>query len=91
MCWWIRLPQDNAKIIEIAKGFEQVKGVHKIRSRSAGAEIFIEMHVQMDPDLSVEASHKCIHEIIAAIREQLGRPAQVIIHTEPYYEKKEEQ
>lgn len=77
---------DNDKIVEIAKSFDHVKGVHKVRSRSAGAEIFIELHVQMDPDLSVEASHTCIHEIIAAIREQLGQPAQVIIHTEPYYE-----
>ena len=78
--------EDHDKLIEIARSIDNVKGVHKVRSRSAGADIFIEMHVQMDPALSVEASHKCIHEIIAAIREQLERPAQVIIHTEPYYE-----
>lgn len=78
--------EDQKKLIAIAMGVRNVKGVHKVKSRSAGADTFIEMHVQMAPELSVEVSHKCTHEIIAAIREQLGRPVQVIIHTEPYYE-----
>jgi cation diffusion facilitator family transporter len=79
---------DNDRIVEIAKEFEQVKGVHKVRSRSAGSEVFIELHVQMDPKLSVEDSHQCIHQIIGKIQEHLGQPAHVIIHTEPYYEHK---
>ncbi len=85
-----RSAEDYNRIEAIALGVEHVKGVHKVRSRSAGADIFIEMHVQMDPELSVEASHTCIHKIIAEIRRQLDKPAaQVIIHTEPYYEKHE--
>lgn len=75
---------DREKIANIALGVENVKGVHKVRSRSAGPQCFIELHVQMNPELSVEASHACTHRIIAAIREQLGQEAQVIIHTEPY-------
>lgn len=77
--------EDVARLAEIAMGVEHVKGVHKVRGRCAGVESFIEMHVQMDPDLSVEASHRCIHAIIGALRARLGRPVQVIIHTEPYY------
>lgn len=80
--------ENKDKIIAIAMGVENVKGVHKVRSRSAGNEIFIELHVQVDNNLSVEDSHTCVHRIIAAIREQEGQKAQVIIHTEPYYEVK---
>lgn len=82
--------EDYSRIAGIALAVENVKGVHKVRSRSAGTDLFIEMHVQMDPELSVEASHRCIHQIIGEIRKQLDKPAQVIIHTEPYYEKKDQ-
>lgn len=83
--------EDKEKIIRIAMGVENVKGVHKVRSRSAGSDIFIELHVQMDNNLSVEDSHRCVHSIIAALREQLGQQTQVIIHTEPFYEVKKKQ
>ncbi len=83
-----RSAEDCKRIEAIALKEEHVKSVHKVRSRRAGVDLFIEMHVQMDPELSVEASHTCIHKIIAEIRRQLETPtAQVIIHTEPYYEK----
>jgi cation diffusion facilitator family transporter len=77
---------DHEKIAQIALGVDNVKGVHKVRSRSAGPDCFIELHVQMNPELSLEESHQCTHRIIAAIREQLGEQTQVTIHTEPYHD-----
>ena len=85
-----KVAEDHDKIVAIAMGIENVKGVHKVKSRSAGIQVFIELHVQMDNDLSVEESHLCVHRIIEAIRGQIGKKAQVIIHTEPYYEYRQE-
>ena len=56
---------------------------HKLRTRKIGAELFVDVHIHVDPDLSVYESHKFTKEIEASIQEQLPLPANILIHVEP--------
>ena len=76
---------DNELIKEtVFKNYESVKEIHKIRSRGTQNNIFIDMHVQVDPDMNVRQSHALMHEIEKTIQKDINSNAHVIIHIEPY-------
>lgn len=66
--------------------FENVKGVHNIRSRGTNNRIYIDMHVLVDGNMTVEESHEMQHEIEIRIKEVINKPVHVIIHVEPFIE-----
>ncbi|MGI6706172.1 MAG: cation diffusion facilitator family transporter [Clostridia bacterium] len=74
------------EIKEIIMEFDTVKDVHDIRSRGNGDDLYIDMHVMTEPDMSVEQSHALTHEIEDRIQEEVSKKAQVIVHLEPYYD-----
>jgi cation diffusion facilitator family transporter len=77
---------DTQKIEEILSTFEEIKGFHKIRSRGTEHDVYIDMHVKTDPNLTVEASHDLTHQIENKIRGELHKNAHVIVHIEPFKE-----
>ena len=77
---------DDKDIENIIKSIDTVRGVHNIRSRGSENDIHIDMHILVDPNTSVEDSHKLAHDIEIKIKEELNENAQVIVHIEPYYE-----
>lgn len=79
-----RAAVDTNKIRDIALSFEQVKDTHSIRSRGCEPDLYIDMHIMTEPDMSVEKSHELIHSIEKQIQKELGKPVQVIVHLEPY-------
>lgn len=85
-----RLPeQEENWIKEYLKGkMPPVRGYHDIRTRKSGPRRFIQFHLLLDKDLSLEASHKIADEIQAAIGRQFLSTT-VTIHTEPYARKEE--
>ena len=77
---------DTDKIKKIALEFNDVKGVHKIRSRGSEDDMYIDMHILTEPHMSVERSHSLIHAIEEKMKDEINKNLQVIIHIEPYYE-----
>jgi cation diffusion facilitator family transporter len=59
-----------------------VVGFHKLRARRAGARRYVDVHVQFDAGISLEAAHKTAHELTNAIRDQLAG-ADILVHVEP--------
>ena len=51
--------------------------------------MFMDMHVQVDPNMTVEESHKLMHDIERTIQTKIEKKSHVIIHIEPYFNKKE--
>lgn len=60
-----------------------VHGYHHLRTRKAGATRFVEFHLWVDPQMSVEVSHALGDRLVAAIKEQFPG-TRVIVHVEPY-------
>lgn len=73
------------EIISVVKKFDQVKNIHKVRSRGSINDMYVDMHIMIDPNMSLEESHELTHKIEEEIKYKISRNCQVIIHVEPYY------
>lgn len=71
---WIR-----ARILE---GLPQVRSLHRLRTRRAGAECFVDFHLVVDASLTVAESHAIADRAEALIRERYPRGS-VVVHVEP--------
>jgi divalent metal cation (Fe/Co/Zn/Cd) transporter len=56
---------------------------HNLRVRSAGGRNWVEVHITVDPDLTVKQAHEVSIEVESAIRNVVGPEAQAIVHVEP--------
>lgn len=76
-----------AVIEELLQAHPDVKGIHKIRSRGNSEDVFIDMHILAQPNLTLAASHQLAHDIEDELKAKLNANVQAIIHFEPYEEK----
>lgn len=60
---------------------------HALRTRKLGSELFIDVHVLVDPALSVQKSHDISIKIEGKIKKELSRPSNILVHIEPDIEK----
>jgi cation diffusion facilitator family transporter len=79
---------DTDKIKELTLEFEEVKGVHKIRSRGSDDDMYIDMHILTEPHMSIEKSHDLIHSIEDKMKKEINSNLQIFVHLEPFYEMK---
>lgn len=74
--------EERERIREIALGVPGVLGVHELRTRSAGMAAFIQLHVDMDADLTLGAAHVIADQVEDAIRQAFPH-ADVLTHADP--------
>jgi cation diffusion facilitator family transporter len=79
-----KLPADEENYIRelIASMHPHVHGYHKLRTRKAGNDRFIQFHMKVEPSMTVESSHLISHDIKDRIIERFPRSS-VTIHIEP--------
>jgi ferrous-iron efflux pump FieF len=70
------------RFLEVAASHPELKGIHDVRTRSSGAHDFVQLHVWVDPDMTVAAAHRVMDEIEASLMSQFPG-TEVIIHPEP--------
>ncbi|MCP4652864.1 MAG: cation transporter [Candidatus Omnitrophica bacterium] len=73
-------PQVYQKVRAIAHSFETVLGVHDIQAHSYGQHRIISLHVEVDPNLSLEEAHGVADSIEKKIRYQ--RLGKCIVHVD---------
>ena len=56
---------------------------HKLRTRMVGREVFLDLHILVDPDLSITAAHEIAESLEKALDEQIARPINITVHIEP--------
>ncbi|HXB60027.1 MAG TPA: cation diffusion facilitator family transporter [Candidatus Acidoferrales bacterium] len=76
-------PQVIGQIREIALGVHGVANVEKCFARKAGHLLFVEMHVEVDPEMTVRRSHEIAHDVKDKIREIMPTVGDVLVHIEP--------
>ncbi len=77
------LPADQrAQIRALALGHPAARGVHDLRTRRAGAAVFIELHLELDGGLSLDAAHAITDEVEGRIRAAFPE-ADILVHQEP--------
>lgn len=73
---------DRRRIEEIALANVAVRGTHELRTRSAGLTKFIQLHLDVDRDLSLVRAHEISDEVEADIR-KVYPDAEIIVHVDP--------
>ncbi|MEE1285477.1 MAG: cation diffusion facilitator family transporter [Ruminobacter sp.] len=73
---------DVFKILDIIQSEEEVKGVHDLRTRRAGSSIFIQAHIELDKNMSLDKAHSIADNIEHAIIHVYPN-ADVTLHMEP--------
>lgn len=77
------LPGDVRDVISaVVAEHPDALGFHDLRTRQSGHTQFIQLHVDMDQDLSLKAAHDLAERIAEAIRRRYPR-AEVLIHQDP--------
>ena len=71
---------------EIEQFIQQINGVkkiHQLRSRSMGGDIIIDVHVQVDPFISVSEGHFIAQHVHHLLTVQLSKVKDVTVHIDP--------
>jgi len=74
--------EDRARIRAIVVAHEEVRGMHDLRTRSSGTNVFIQMHLEMDPDMTLLQAHEITAKVTAELLAVYPN-AEVIIHEDP--------
>lgn len=71
-------------IRDVALKVEGVLGVHDIRTRGPASEVFVDLHIQVDPAVTVAEGHATAERVEKAICDEIAQVADVIAHLEPF-------
>ena len=72
-----------ARIEHIINNNGSIRRWHKLRTRVLGREIFLDLHILVDPDLNVAAAHEIAESLETAMHSQIPRPVNITVHIEP--------
>ena len=72
-----------SKVKEISVSVPGVKGCHKCRARRVGSRVHADLHIQVDPKLSVEDAHKVATKVERSLKAKIPDLASVVVHIEP--------
>ena len=73
---------DRNRIRQIALAHPEIRNLHDLRTRSAGPDIFIQLHLEMNGDMTLQHAHEVSDRVEEEIL--LAYPnAEVIIHQDP--------
>ncbi len=77
------LPDDaRAEIVSRMISDPSVRGVHQLRTRASGPYVHIQMHADLDPELSLEQAHQVVVDAENRVLEAFPA-ADIIIHADP--------
>ena len=74
---------DRERIRAIAAADPGVINMHDLRTRSSGTRSFIQLHLELDPELSLREAHAIADRVMNRI-EAAFPDAEVLIHEDPY-------
>src|SRR5271154_1873665 len=73
----------RVKIRAIAEIIPGVARVEKCVVRKMGHQLYVDMHLEVDPQMTVLRSHEIAHEVKDKIREAMPNVSDVLVHIEP--------
>lgn len=68
---------------ERARAVDGVEDAHALRAREVGETMFVDLHILVDPELSVHDGHEIAHEVEDALLALIPGPGSVVVHVEP--------
>ncbi|MHC4325329.1 MAG: cation diffusion facilitator family transporter [Planctomycetota bacterium] len=76
-------PDTIEHIKEIINSDSSIRQWHKLRTRTVGREVFLDLHILVDPDLKITAAHEITERLEKTLDEEITRPINITVHIEP--------
>jgi cation diffusion facilitator family transporter len=76
--------EDMQRIREVGLSVPGALGIEKCYARKTGLQWHVDLHLDVDPAMSVYSSHEIASEVRSRIREKLDWVADVLVHVEPH-------
>jgi ferrous-iron efflux pump FieF len=73
---------DRQRIKSIVLGHPDVLGLHDLRTRSTGTHVFIQLHLEMDGEITLSKAHTISDQVELSVLEAFPN-AEVIVHEDP--------
>ena len=70
------------RFVEVASRHPELKGIHDLRTRTAGNRDFVQFHVWVAPELTVAQAHRVMDEIEARLAQEFP-DVEILIHPDP--------
>jgi cation diffusion facilitator family transporter len=77
-----RIP--SVEIVSVCSEVPGVLGCHQVRTRGLESEVYVDMHILVEPTMSVDAGHAIAEKVESAIRGEFGTVVDVVVHVEPF-------
>ncbi|MBD3388880.1 MAG: cation diffusion facilitator family transporter [Candidatus Altiarchaeales archaeon] len=76
-------PLDEKDVKSIARSVSGVRSCHKVRTRGWGSNIYVDLHMLVDPDMHVKEAHDLTEKLEERLKEEFKGIKDVIVHIEP--------
>lgn len=76
-----RIPEQE--VLAVVKRVGGVSNAHKIRTRGTEDEVYVDLHVLVDPAMTVLQAHAVADEVECALQEAFDSVRDVVVHIEP--------
>ena len=60
-----------------------IKTWHALRTRKLGGELFLDVHICVDPELTVQKGHDISNRLESEIKKSMSKPVNILVHIEP--------
>lgn len=77
-------PSRIDQVESIIEGVAGVKAFHRLRTRRNGHSVIIDVHIKVDPDITVSAGHDIASAVEKALHEEFDNDIITNIHVEPF-------
>lgn len=73
----------SSEVRDVARAVPGVVDLHECRVRKSGVSYLVDLHVRVDPDISVRAGHDIAHAVKDSLIASPLKIADVLVHIEP--------
>ena len=77
-------PEVMANIREVCRSVPGVIDCHRCRARRVGSRILADLHVLVDPEMSIEDAHEIATQVERRLKAKVKGLASVVVHVEPH-------
>ena len=70
-------------IKQIINSDSSIRHYHKLRTRMVGREVFLDLHILVDPELDIAAAHEISESLENTLDKEISYPVNITIHIEP--------
>lgn len=72
------------KVRTVAYSVPEVMGIEKLRMKKMGLGYFMDIHIEVDPLMTVEHSHQIAHRVKDTICKEVPQVRDIVTHIEPF-------